>query len=100
MILDFRRLCSGQVWEQQSQEKHTTEEGKEAGGVSAGRVTGFTVLSIFFHANAKHMHVQPQIHTDKQAPVTTSPATYVFIFLFFASCLDALLSGKETKQKK
>lgn len=57
MILDFRRLRSGQVWEQQSQEKHATEEGKEEGGGSAGRVTGFSVLSIFFHANAKHMHV-------------------------------------------
>lgn len=68
------------------------------GGASAGRVTGFSVLSIFFHANAKHMHVQPRIHTEKQAPVTASPATYVFIF--FASCRDALLSGKETKQQK
>lgn len=48
----------------------------------------------------QNMHVQPQIHTDKQAPVTASPATYVFIFLFFASCRDALLSGKETKQQK
>lgn len=39
-------------------------------------------------------------YTDKQAPVTASHATNVFIFLFFASCRDALLSGKETKQQK
>lgn len=30
--LDFRRLRSGQVWEQQSQEKHGREEGREEGG--------------------------------------------------------------------
>lgn len=58
VIFDFRRLRSGQVWEPQSQEKHATEEGKEkGGGGSAGRVTAFSVLSIFFHANAKHMHL-------------------------------------------
>lgn len=32
VILDFRRLRSGQVWEQKSQEKHATEEEKEGGG--------------------------------------------------------------------
>lgn len=36
MILDFRRLRSGQVWEQQSQEKHATEEGREGGRGGGG----------------------------------------------------------------
>lgn len=39
--------------------RETCYRGREGGGGggSAGRVTGFSVLSIFFHANAIHMHV-------------------------------------------
>lgn len=78
------------------------EVGKKKKDCSAGKATGFSVLSRFFHANAKHMHVHTYAcagrFTHKQAPVTDSPTT-LFIFLC-ASCRDALISGKETKQWK
>lgn len=58
-MVNFRGLRSGQVWQQQRQEQHGTVERKRGKkGCSAGKATGFSVLSRFFHANAKHMHVR------------------------------------------
>lgn len=60
-MVNFKRLRSGQVWQQQRQDKHGREEAR--GAVLLGRRQA--VPSIFFHDNAKHMHVQTYVHSSE-----------------------------------
>lgn len=98
LMVNFRRLRSGQVWQEQRHEQHGIE--KKGGGACAKKATGFSEHNTLLPCSCKKTHTCMRTQADSLINRLSSLIALQVIICFLSWYADKWQGDQTVKSKK